>query len=553
MGSYFSKEAPVTGVKRTAEERDVPQKREATGYQRREGKGNKREPRGHSSGQFKTKKQMKKEKWMKDKEERKKKRSKMDTMKEEEKAPVQPTAGESLVTGVQPVGEINDLTSLVTRKQTVTKEVSTTNGYTTTVITNTSVSSSEVNSVDTDMTTKTGDTVRISTSGRIPKKKVALMLGYNGAGFQGLQINPKAHTIEGVVFDALCRAGAISLANQDDPKKSNWMRSARTDKGVSAAGNVISLKMQLPDNIVDRLNKILPPQIRVWGYVVVVKSFHAKYLCDSRIYEYLLPTCAFMDPIKRELKDERTLETDLTISNNDYENPIIKYVAASTPEEREMRHKYRAPEDRLLKFRMAIEQYVGSHNFHNYTINKGANDKSCNRYIKSITVSDPMYIHDTEWISIKLHGQSFMLHQIRKMISMGLLLARTSTPISLIPETFKLRRINIPKAPALGLLLERPIFNTYNEKVLVKSKEVIREKLTFDPYAAEIEKFKQEQIYAKIFETENTEHVFDGYLTSLDAHWGTDFDYLNEEGVIPDRCLITTKYNPQEEEDEEED
>jgi tRNA U38,U39,U40 pseudouridine synthase TruA len=38
------------------------------------------------------------------------------------------------------------------------------------------------------------------------------------------------------------------------------------------------------------------------------------------------------------------------------------------------------------------------------------------RYIMTIDVSEPLYIDGSEWVSIKLHGQSFILHQIRKMI-----------------------------------------------------------------------------------------------------------------------------------------
>lgn len=33
-----------------------------------------------------------------------------------------------------------------------------------------------------------------------------------------------------------------------------------------------------------------------------------------------------------------------------------------------------------------------------------------------LQVNDPIIIEGMEWISVKLHGQSFMLHQIRKMI-----------------------------------------------------------------------------------------------------------------------------------------
>lgn len=392
---------------------------------------------------------------------------------------------------------------------------------------------------------------------RIPKKKVALLVGFNGTGYQGMQLNPNCNSIESVLFDAMVKANAISKDNSDDAKKSAWMRAARTDKGVHAAGNLLSLKMQIPEDydIVERINSFLPPQIRVWGYVPCIRSFHAKNLCDSRVYEYLLPTCAFMAPEKKILTDTPTFEDDLVISNNDPVNPIVKYATRSTPELKQQRHDYRATQQQLDTFAAAMKIFEGTHNFHNYTNGKSFKEKSAHRYIMSIDVSKPMYIDGSEWVSIKLHGQSFILHQIRKMISMGMLVTRSETPISLIPKTFEENKINIPKAPALGLLLERPIFKVYNDKMRTKSNQVERDIVDFDVYKNKINAFKEEWIYKKIFEAENQEHVFDGYLTSLDAHLGDDYKYLNPEGVIPDVCLVTTKYNrpsKQDSEDEEE-
>jgi tRNA pseudouridine38-40 synthase len=72
---------------------------------------------------------------------------------------------------------------------------------------------------------------------------------------------------------------------------------------------------------------------------------------------------------------------------------------------------------------------------------------------------------------------------------------------------------------------------------------VERDEISFDKYNDKIEAFKKEWIYTKIFEAEREEHVFDGYLTSLDSHIGPDYLYLNEDGIIPDECLVSTKYN----------
>ncbi|KAJ1931375.1 tRNA pseudouridine synthase 1, partial [Linderina macrospora] len=154
------------------------------------------------------------------------------------------------------------------------------------------------------------DSPRQSTSSepRQPKRKVALLMGFCGTGYQGMQVNPNAQTIEGDLFRALVDAGAVSADNAEDQKKVQFQRAARTDKGVHAAGQAVSLKMIIEDpEIVSKINEKLPEQIRVWGYVRVIRSFNAKTMCDSRVYEYLLPTYVFMPPSERNAEIARTV------------------------------------------------------------------------------------------------------------------------------------------------------------------------------------------------------------------------------------------------------
>lgn len=65
---------------------------------------------------------------------------------------------------------------------------------------------------------------------------------------------------------------------------------------------------------------------------------------------------------------------------------------------------------------------------------------------------------------------------------------RIGTPLSLIPITFDKDKINIPKAPALGLLLDRPVFQLYNERM--KSIEN-RQSIDFDVYKVNALLFNQ--------------------------------------------------------------
>lgn len=405
-------------------------------------------------------------------------------------------------------------------------------------------------------------------------------------------------TIEGDLFSAFVAAGAISKANAADPKKSSLVRCARTDKGVHAAGNVVSLKLIVEDaDIVQKINDNLNPQIRVWGFELTNKSFSCYQLCDSRIYEYLIPSHCFLPPHPSTPLGKRLLEMaeqndDLEGFNKrqkevlsfwkDTDDNHIKLILDTLPEgtrklveeallintgnRKESRtthadeehsakpasesddvnvieidnqedqvkgayqtdHKslstneaikiirsaylrakktYRIPAERIARINEALELYVGTRNYHNYTIQKSFRDASAKRHIKSFKISrDPIIINGTEWLSLKVHGQSFMMHQIRKMVAMATLLVRCGGELQRIVESYGDQKLAIPKAPGLGLLLERPIFDTYNKKTV--NAIVPREPIDFSKYEKEMEDFKQREIYDRIFREEEESNAY---------------------------------------------
>lgn len=134
------------------------------------------------------------------------------------------------------------------------------------------------------------------------KRKVALAVMYRGTAYCGLQLQNGPQqtglTIERVILDAIHAAGGVTAANMDSTQKIKWMRAARTDKGVHAAGNLLSLMMicdgpvppgclSSSPNIIDRINAHLPADVRAIAYTRTLGSFHAKYSCSSRVYGQL--------------------------------------------------------------------------------------------------------------------------------------------------------------------------------------------------------------------------------------------------------------------------
>lgn len=386
-------------------------------------------------------------------------------------------------------------------------------------------------------------------------------------------------------------AGAISKANAADPKKSSFVRCARTDKGVHASGNVISLKMIVEDpDIVQKINEHLGPQIRVWGIQVTSKSFSCYHLCDSRVYEFLIPSHCFLPPhhstyLGKKLVEIAEKEGDLEAYRSrqeevstfwdevdeEYIKPILEKIPedirrvvekalylsdGKRPDDNEeeaekekpepqqepeitdaaqpthdpnsnpepldeaaearrrqiydtvkavkaaylkAKRSYRIPAVRLQRIQAALDQYIGTKNFFNYTIQKMNTDPSAKRYIKSFQLNPtPILINNTEWLSLKVHGQSFMMHQIRKMVAMAALVVRCGCDPQRIHDSYGSTKIAIPKVPGLGLLLERPIFDTYNKKAT----DLERGPIDFGLYEKEISEFKQREIYDRIFREE---------------------------------------------------
>jgi tRNA pseudouridine(38-40) synthase len=77
------------------------------------------------------------------------------------------------------------------------------------------------------------------------KVKLGIFFGYNGKGYHGLQYVKNLATIEGELEQAIHSAGMLTDANFRNMKKSGWSRGSRTDKGVHAALNCVSVKLHL--------------------------------------------------------------------------------------------------------------------------------------------------------------------------------------------------------------------------------------------------------------------------------------------------------------------
>ncbi|KAI9350344.1 pseudouridine synthase [Obelidium mucronatum] len=351
---------------------------------------------------------------------------------------------------------------------------------------------------------------------KAPKQRMAVLFGYCGTGYKGSQINPGQPTIEKELMDALVKAGAVGLN-----------RCARTDKGVHAAGNVISAKLLAIDGLVDKVNACLPPQVRIYDAFQVNSSFNAKNHCGGRQYEYSLPTYILKQSV-HHLYPHSALPVESVPHSEESSTVGAPWVLVESYQDL---CTFRLDKEALEHLRDCLKQYEGTHNFHNFTVGCKFKEKNAGRYITSFVACDPYVRADgVEWVKLRVNGQSFMLHQIRKMVGLAVMMVRTKTPSKLVPTTFKEEKINIPKAPALGLLLRKPTFDAFNKQQNMQHEG--RKSLEFDNYPDLVNPFVEEWINKDMYNEEAEKQVFKNWTFHVDEHSLNYAWWLTKEGEI---------------------
>jgi tRNA pseudouridine38-40 synthase len=248
--------------------------------------------------------------------------------------------------------------------------------------------------------------------------RVAIKFAYNGQRFDGYARQPGQTTVEGELINRLIECGCIENA------KENCFRSAsRTDKAVSALGNVIAFNTTMNETDILKKVNLEENDLVIYGVARVDADFYPRYAM-LRIYRYYL-------------------------SKKDIDSATIFSTASI---------------------------FTGEHNFTNFArIEPGKNPT---RTIDNIVLS-----HDDRFFILDFYAQTYLWNQIRRIISALQRVGLGKTTKEKIATALKnpTIRADFGLAPAEPLFLKDIIYDfkfhydpIYKSKVKTLEKQIIR-------------------------------------------------------------------------------
>jgi len=241
--------------------------------------------------------------------------------------------------------------------------------------------------------------------------RVKLLLSYNGANFEGSQVQSHtSNTIMGQIYIAFERLGI----------KTKLHASGRTDAGVHAFKQV--MHCEVPPfwadikKLQDHLNFQLPDSIKLRQLSVVDEEFHARYSAKRRAYRYILSTG----------------------ESNPFESAFITFI------------KYELDFNLLYE---SIKLFEGEHDFSSF-MKKGSTTGSNIRNIYKARV----YTYKGRTV-LYFEANGFLRSQIRLMVAFLLKVAKKElTKEQLLEQLTNQEKYNTKPAPPNGLYLSNIIY-----------------------------------------------------------------------------------------------
>ncbi len=239
------------------------------------------------------------------------------------------------------------------------------------------------------------------------KKRIQLIVAYDGTSYCGWQIQPNGMTIEEQLNTHLSHLTGESI---------RVIGASRTDAGVHARCNIAVFDTCTtipPERISYALNQRLPEDIRIQESKEVSLDFHPRYCKSIKTYRYTVQSAEFPMPIGRQY----IYDTDVKL-NVDH-------------------------------MRKGAEYLIGEHDFKSFC----ANDTNVTTTVR--TIENIQILEENGLIIIQVSGYGFLYNMVRIIAGTLLKVGGGVWQPEEVGSTLerKDRRLAGPTAPAKGLML----------------------------------------------------------------------------------------------------
>eukprot|EP00960_Hanusia_phi_P046805 758052-Hanusia_phi.AAC.1 len=168
---------------------------------------------------------------------------------------------------------------------------------------------------------------------------------------------------------------------------------------------------------------------------------------------------------------------------------------------------FRISDQEIANIADVLRVYEGTHDFHNFTADKCSDEgpTETQRVVSRFVPGQKrVNAEGVEYLALEVEGDSFIYHQIRKMVGLAIFALRYKGDAERVQFVFDVLndqdRRYVPLAPSLGLMLDRVLFRKEN-----KTHGGFTVLLDFEDFSREMVEFKRQRIYPEIDEKEKRE------------------------------------------------
>ncbi|KAH6817306.1 hypothetical protein C2S51_000909 [Perilla frutescens var. frutescens] len=310
-------------------------------------------------------------------------------------------------------------------------------------------------------------------TGRWARVTFKILISYHGNSFDGWQKQPGLNTVQGLVEKSIGKfvdeRKAQLLKEKKLPIEGNVLVAGRTDKGVTALGQVCSFYTWRKDvkvqDIEDAINAAAPGKIRVTSVSQVLRDFHPNFSAKWRRYFYIFPfNDENMDDEVSEWKtnnlnkaichdgecDKGLGEQNCEDEDDDYDRTQQAGSKPPTFEVSRVNHLLQQLEGKLLSFRMFARDTKASRNIGPPTECFIFHARAAEAYLPC-----PKDGVSTKVMCIELVANRFLRKMVRVLVATAVREAAAGAEedalIKLLDATC--RRATAPPAPSDGLCL----------------------------------------------------------------------------------------------------